>query len=180
LEDIMRFRTLTGLTLAGATLLAACGGSGGGSPTAGAVTGGHARAHPAAATINVRSTQLGDVLVDAQGRTLYGFINDANGTSTCTGACATNWPPLTVASGWTVGTGIDRATFHTITTGTATQLVAGRWPLYRFAGDSRPGDVNGQGVERFYAVRADGSLVKDTTTPTAAPSPAPAMSGSGY
>jgi predicted lipoprotein with Yx(FWY)xxD motif len=180
LEDIMRFRTLTGLTLAGATLLAACGGSGGGSPTADAVTGSHARAHPTAATISVRSTQLGDVLVDAQGRTLYGFTDDVNGTSTCTGECATNWPPLTVASGWTAGNGIDRAAFHTVTTGTATQLVAGRWPLYRFAGDSRPGDVNGQGVERFFVVRADGSLVKGTTAPTAAPSPAPAMSSSGY
>ena len=65
----------------------------------GAAGGAPVRAHPkAAATISVRSTSLGDVLVDAQGRTLYGFTNDANGTSTCTGACATNWPPLTVAA----------------------------------------------------------------------------------
>src|SRR4051812_14712310 len=178
-EDTMRLRTFTGLTLAGATLLAACGGSGGGSPTAGAATGAHARAHPTAATVDVRSTRFGDVLVDAQGRSLYGFTHDTEGTSTCTGACATNWPPLTVAAAWTTGTGVDRATFHTITTGTATQLVAGRWPLYRFAGDSRPGDVNGQSVESFFLVRPDGSLVKDPT-PTAAPSTAPAMSSRGY
>lgn len=177
----MKFRTLAGVTLAGATLLAACGGSGGGSPTAGAVTATHARAHPkAAATISVRSTSLGDVLVDAQGRTLYGFTNDVNGTSTCTGACATNWPPLTVAAGWTAGSGIDRANFHTVATGTSSQLVAGRWPLYRFVGDSRPGDVTGQGSEGFFVVRADGSLFKGATAPTATPSTAPPMSGSGY
>jgi predicted lipoprotein with Yx(FWY)xxD motif len=177
----MRIRTVAGLTVAGATLLAACGG-GGGSPTAAAATGGHARAHPAAAaaTVGVRTTALGPVLVDAQGRTLYGFTNDAAGTSTCTGACAQNWPPLTVTTSWTAGSGLDRATFHTTPSGSAMQLVAGRWPLYRFAGDRRPGDVNGQGVEHFFVVRADGSLFKGTTAPTSAPSPAPAMSGRGY
>ena len=89
MEDIMRFRTLTGFTLAGATLLAACGGSGGGAADGRRhrTAGRHART-PTAATVNVRTTSLGDVLVDAQGRTLYGFTNDANGTSTCTGACA--------------------------------------------------------------------------------------------
>src|SRR3954467_3072449 len=140
LEDIMRFRTLTGLTLAGATLLAACGGSGGGSPTADAVTGSHARAHPTAATISVRSTQLGDVLVDAQGRTLYGFTDDVNGTSTCTGVCATSWPALRAAPGWTAGAGLDRATFRIVGTGASMQLATAKWPLYRYAGDSGPGD----------------------------------------
>src|SRR5204862_6009553 len=105
----MHTRTLAGVTLAGATLLAACGGGGSTAPQA-AASGGATPAHPAT-TISVRSTQLGTVLVDAQGRTLYGFANDAKGTSTCAGACATNWPPLTVTPGWTAGAGIDKATF---------------------------------------------------------------------
>ena len=176
----MRYRMLAGFTIAGATLLAACGGGGGSAPQAAASDDG-ARTHPTAAAVKLRTTQLGDVLVDANGRTLYAFTNDANGVSTCTGACAANWPPLTVTSGWTAGAGIDRATFHTVPDGTQAQLVAGRWPLYRFAGDSRPGDVNGQGsLGKWFVVRDDGSLVKDTTAPTSTPSSAPAMSSSGY
>ena len=80
----MKIRTVAGLTIAGATFLAACGGGGSTATQAAASTGG-ARAHPSAATVGVRSTRLGDVLVDAQGRTLYGFTNDTAGTSTCTG-----------------------------------------------------------------------------------------------
>jgi predicted lipoprotein with Yx(FWY)xxD motif len=188
LEDIMRYRVLAGLTVAGAMLLAACGGGGSSAPQAAASGGGGARTHPAtaaahpatAAAVTVRTTRLGDVLADAKGRTLYAFINDTNGVSTCTGVCAATWPPLTVTADWTAGSGIDRANFHTIANGASAQLVAGRWPLYRFAGDSRPGDVNGQGLESFYVVRPDGSLFKGTSAHTSTPNPMPAMSGSGY
>jgi predicted lipoprotein with Yx(FWY)xxD motif len=178
-EDTMHTRTLAAVTLAGAALLAACGGGGSAAPQVAGSSGG-AQHHAPAATIAVRSTALGDVLVDAHGRTLYGFTNDTAGTSTCTGVCAAEWPPLNVTAGWTSGTGVDRATFHTVARGTDTQLVAGRWPLYRFVGDRRPGDVTGQGVESFFVVRADGSLFKGTAAPTGAPSPMPAMSGRGY
>ena len=41
-------------------------------------------------------TELGDVLVDADGLTLYGFTKDADGTPTCEGDCAEAWPPLLV------------------------------------------------------------------------------------
>ena len=158
----MRIRTLTGLTLAGATLLAACGGSGGGSPTAGAVTGGHARAHPAAATINVRSTQLGDVLVDAQGRTLYGFTDDANGTPTCSGACAKAWPAEKASDTPVAGDGIDGKLLTTVDgTDGGQQLKVGKWPVYTFAGDAAPGDTNGQGsANKWFVIGADGKLIK--------------------
>ena len=102
---------------------------------------------------------------------MYAFINDTNGVSTCTGACAVTWPPLTVTAGWTAGSGNDRANFHTIANGASAELVAGRWPLYRFAGDSRPGDVNGQGLESFYVVRPGGSLFKGTAASDEHPEP---------
>jgi predicted lipoprotein with Yx(FWY)xxD motif len=181
MEDIMRIRMLTGVTLAGATLLAACGGGGGSTPAASPAGPATKTRSAPAATVAVRSTSLGDVLVDAQGRTLYGFVNDTNGTSTCTGACAQNWPPLHVGATWTTGSGVDRANFHVVGTGASMQLASAKWPLYTFAGDQRPGDVNGQGVERFYAVAPDGSLIKSAAT-AATPSTtnAPAMSSSGY
>ena len=184
----MRIPALAGVTLAGATLLAACGGGGGSSPVAAAPQ--HEHPTPAAtAAVAVRTTSLGDVLVDAHGRTLYGFANDTNGTSTCTGACAANWPLVTVGAGWSTGSGRrPRARSTRSAPARRRSSSSGRWPLYHFAGDTKPGDVNGQGVEKFYAVRPDGSLVKDATatagasTPSSSPSPmtAPAMTGRGY
>jgi predicted lipoprotein with Yx(FWY)xxD motif len=180
-EDIMRIRMLTLATLAGATLLAACG-SGGGSTSAASPARHATKTGTApAATVSVRSTSLGDVHVDAQGHTLYGFVNDTSGMSTCTGVCAQTWPPLHVTATWTAGTGLDRASFHVVGTGASAQLASAKWPLYTFAGDRRPGDVTGQGVERFYAVAPDGSLIKGTaaSSPSSATT-APAMSTSGY
>ena len=41
------------------------------------------------------------------------------------------------------------------------QLKAGDWPLYTFAGDSAPGDVNGQGVnEVWFVVSPDGTIIE--------------------
>jgi len=174
---------LVGVTLAGATVLAACGGGGGGGPQT-ALSGG-AGTHPTAATVSVRHTSLGDVLVDARGRTLYAFAGDTGGTSTCTGTCATTWPPYTVTKTVTAGKGLDATTLHTVMTAGATQVVAGRWPLYHFVGDTAAGDVTGQGVERFFVVRPDGSMVGATATTSPAPTSArsrvaPVGSGPGY
>jgi predicted lipoprotein with Yx(FWY)xxD motif len=46
------------------------------------------------ATVNVRSTSLGKILVDSQGRTLYLFEKDTGPKSTCSGACTSAWPPF--------------------------------------------------------------------------------------
>ena len=41
-----------------------------------------------------RSTDLGDVLTDAKGMTLYTYDPDKPGKSNCTGFCAVVWPPV--------------------------------------------------------------------------------------
>jgi predicted lipoprotein with Yx(FWY)xxD motif len=47
------------------------------------------------ATIKTRSaSKLGKILVNGNSQTLYLFEKDKNGKSACSGACATNWPPL--------------------------------------------------------------------------------------
>jgi predicted lipoprotein with Yx(FWY)xxD motif len=190
LEEIMRLRVITGVAIAGALLLAACGGSGSHSSSASTPI----KSTKATAAVSLGMTPLGNVLVDSEGRTLYGFTNDTNGMTSCYGTCAQNWPPTTVSAGWTAGTGLNRAVFHTIKRADGQlQLVAGKWPLYRFAGDSQPGDVNGQGsLGKWFVVRADGSLMKGTASPSASPNTAPstspssssgsspAASGSGY
>src|SRR6187200_517356 len=40
------------------------------------------------------SAEHGKYLVDATGKTLYMMAKDAKGTSSCSDACATQWPPL--------------------------------------------------------------------------------------
>jgi predicted lipoprotein with Yx(FWY)xxD motif len=179
-EVTMKIRAL-GTMIAGSALLAACGGYGGSSSAAPAR---HPDAHAKAATapsVAVRSTSLGDVLVDAQGHTLYGFADDTQGTSTCTGSCAAIWPALTAGSGLTVGARLDRTTFHTSANGSQQQVVAGRWPLYRYAGDRQPGDVNGQGLEHFFAVRPDGTLLMQAGVSTGTPmTAARSTAGTGW
>lgn len=113
------------------------------------------------ADVQVGETDLGEVLTDAEGFTLYGFTNDADGQPTCTGECAGTWPALLVEDEPSLGEGLDAETFTTVDgVEGGTQVVAGKWPLYRFAGDGGPGDVNGQGSgDVWFAVAPDGSLI---------------------
>jgi predicted lipoprotein with Yx(FWY)xxD motif len=100
----------------------------------------------AAVALKAASSSLGQILVDAQGRTLYAFTNDVNAQTTCTGTCAEAWPPQIVDESWTVAPGLDSGIFSTSARGDGTlQLMAGKFPLYYFSGDAKPGDVNGQG-----------------------------------
>jgi predicted lipoprotein with Yx(FWY)xxD motif len=102
------------------------------------------------------NAQLGNVLVDSRGMTLYTFKSDApGGKSTCTGQCAVNWPPLLVAPGAqpSAGTGVTASKLGTITRPDgATQVTYNNMPLYFFFKDKAPGDVNGQGVGSVWYV----------------------------
>ncbi len=174
----MRRALLTALT--GATLtLAACGSSttvpaAQPGTTKPAGTGGYGpygtpSAAPAttvpvagAASVRVGDSQAGPILVGPDGRTLYAFTKDSAGTSTCVGGCAEAWPPATVDGPVVVEGGADAALFTTVerSDGT-TQLKAGSWPLYYFAGDTAPGQHNGQGSGgSWFVVSQDGDLVE--------------------
>ena len=101
------------------------------------------------ATVGVENTNLGKVLDDSQGRTLYVFQADSGTKSNCSGACATNWPPLT-SSNPTVGKGANASMVGTSKRSDGkTQVTYNGHPLYTFAGDSGPGDTSGQGVNAF-------------------------------
>ena len=115
----------------------------------------------APAPVSTATTSLGDVLVDASGMTLYGFTKDADGNSSCNDKCAEAWPPLTIDSDQ-LPAGLDAKVFSVIARADGShQLKAGKWPLYRFAGDSAPGDVNGQGSGgSWFVVAPDGKLIK--------------------
>lgn len=110
------------------------------------------------ATLALADSSAGRVLVDSHGMSLYLFSPDDQGDSTCYDACAQNWPPLTVAGDITVGEGLDDGLLGTVTrTDGSTQVTYGGWPLYYFARDSAPGDINGQGVsDVWYLLNAKG------------------------
>jgi len=106
----------------------------------------------------------GKALVDGQGRTLYLFEADKNGTSACTGACAAAWPPVTVTGTPQAGSGVSQALLGTIkrSDGT-TQITYNGHPLYYFAGDTGTGEDHGQGSKAFgagwYVVNASGAKI---------------------
>lgn len=115
------------------------------------------------AVVEVTDNALGQILVDADGMTLYGFTADTAGESTCYDQCATNWPPLLVddAAAAVAGAGLDASLITTVerTDGTI-QVKYGDWPLYYFANDAAAGDTNGQAVgDVWYVVDAAGELI---------------------
>jgi len=153
---------------AGATLaLVACGGSDAAdepaTPAPAEDVADEAAGAPAASSstlIAIGSTSEGDVLTDAAGLSLYGFTPDVGGTPTCTDGCAQAWPLVTV-DGDSLPDGLDASVFSVVThPDGSTQLAAGGWPLYYFAGDAAPGDVNGQGSGgNWFLAAPDGSLI---------------------
>ena len=121
------------------------------------------------ATVAIASSSLGDILVDADGRTLYAFTKDKGDQSACSGPCADNWPALVGDA--TAGSGVQASMLSTSMQASGdAQVTYGGKPLYYFAGDAKPGDTNGQGVGSvWYALSADGNLVKQKATGGAYP-----------
>jgi predicted lipoprotein with Yx(FWY)xxD motif len=110
-------------------------------------------------TLAVANTNLGPVIVDGQGFTLYLFTKDQGTTSVCYKRCATEWPATVVTGTPTIGSGLDKSLLGTTKrTDGKTQVTYGGHPLYRFAPDKAPGDTNGQNVLGiWFVVGANGN-----------------------
>jgi predicted lipoprotein with Yx(FWY)xxD motif len=145
--------------------VAACGGGGGGSASSGGAA--YSQSAPAktapAATVKVATTKLGRILTDSNGRTLYLFEKDKGAASACSGACASIWPPVTAAG---AGRGVSAAELGSIkrADGKTEATYAGH-PLYTYAGDAKPGDTRGQGLDQFgaewYVLAPNGHKIDD-------------------
>jgi predicted lipoprotein with Yx(FWY)xxD motif len=113
-------------------------------------------------------TQLGSVLVDARGRTLYVFAKDKHGRSACYGACAAYWPPLLSSAKPRPGRGVRASLLGLAkrTDGKRQVTYAGH-PLYRFSGDTKAGATTGEGLTDFGgawdAIAASGRAVEPTS-----------------
>ena len=121
-------------------------------------------------TIGAQSEgNLGTVLVDSQGRTIYLFEKDSGTKSSCFGGCASAWPPVRASGKPTVGSGLNASLVDTTprSDGQA-QVTYNGHPLYLFAGDQSAGQTNGQGLTEFggswFALSTDGNPV--TTQPS--------------
>ncbi|WP_329389322.1 hypothetical protein OG625_35870 [Streptomyces sp. NBC_01351] len=115
------------------------------------------------ASVRVADSELGPILVDGAGRTLYGFTKDKAGASNCDADCVAVWPAL-IAPEVSAGAGAEaKLVDKTPLTEGATQARYGDWPLYYYVGDAVPGDVSGQGLDdEWFVIGADGKLVKRT------------------
>jgi predicted lipoprotein with Yx(FWY)xxD motif len=158
--------------LAGATALvvvalavAGCGGSGGGNAKSPAPP---KNANGQSVTVGVADENVGKILVDSQGRTLYLFERDSGTKSTCSGACAIEWPPLRATRKPTVGNGANASIVATSARSDGEQQVTyNGHPLYLFSADQTAGDTNGQGVNAFgglwYVLSSSGNEITTST-----------------
>ena len=125
----------------------------------------------------------GTYLVGASGRALYLWVADTSHRSSCAGACAKFWPPLTTKAAPVAASGVTAAQLGTITrSGGVKQVTYDGHPLYYFAADTSKGSLKGQGNNGFGAkwwlVAPSGTAI--TKSAVAKPAAASSSRASGY
>ncbi|HEX3454727.1 MAG TPA: hypothetical protein VHS03_08885 [Gaiellaceae bacterium] len=116
--------------------------------------------------VKTRKTGVGTVIVDGKAsHTLYLFEKDKNGKSSCSGACASNWPPYLTKGKPKAGAGAKQSLLGTFKRSNGTlQVTYNKHPLYWFKFDKAAGSTKGQDVEAFggswYVVSAKGAAIK--------------------
>jgi predicted lipoprotein with Yx(FWY)xxD motif len=108
------------------------------------------------------------VLTNARGFTLYMFAPDSATASKCNGSCAQLWPPVT--GGVTAGPGVTGALGTITRADGSSQATYNGHPVYTYAGDTQPGQANGNGINGVW---------HEVTTSATVPSPA-GTGGNGY
>jgi predicted lipoprotein with Yx(FWY)xxD motif len=160
--------------LVAALALAACGsdsstksGSGGAGSSSSSTT----TAKTAAVILAKQSPDLGMILVDTQGRTVYTLTNGGKAVA-CTGACLTAWPPVMVPSGEkTASGGPGVKGLGVASQASGEQVTSDGLPLYTFQGDTAPGMTKGENLTSFggtwHVVKVSGAATSSTTPTTA-------------
>ena len=126
------------------------------------------------ATVSLRKTTLGMILVRSNGHALYLFGKDRNGESACSASCAQFWPPVLSRSKPTAGPGVHASLLGTTKRSDGSvQVTYNKHPLYTYALDKQAGQTKGEGVSAFgakwYVLSAKGTaIVKTPTTGTTA------------
>ena len=150
------------LLLAGLILAATSGAA------AASSAGGAARAQDSrAAKIQLRHTEVGKVLVDSSGFTVFRFSKDPRNSDTCVkiSGCTNLWPPLMSSGRPVAGPGVRSALLSTIKLpGGGRQVTYAGHPLYRYSAATGKGETGYVGAQQFggswYALNAAGGSVK--------------------
>jgi len=187
--ETVRLGAALGVSVGVVALLAACSSAASSSsaPAAAAsaaATGGSATG----LVITTKTSSDGSFLTNGSGQAIYLWMKDGKNSSACSGGCASAWPPVTTTGGLTASGGASMADLSTFTRSDGSKQVAyDGHPLYYFVGDSKPGEVTGQGSDEFGAkwwlVGPAGTAitaavtVSSGATPAASASSAPAKSG---
>ncbi len=91
-------------------------------------------------------------LTGASGRAIYLWVADKGSTSSCSGACAKAWPPVTTTGSPTAGSGVTASMLGTTKRSDGTEQVTyDGHPLYYFVADTASGTTKGQGSDSFGA-----------------------------
>src|SRR6266576_3065711 len=91
-------------------------------------------------TVSLSKTKLGKILVSSKGHTLYMFAKDKNSKSSCSGSCATFWPPYLQHGKATAGSGVKASLLGTTRRSNGSlQVTYNQHPLYSFALDKKAG-----------------------------------------
>ena len=135
------------------------------------------------ATVSAASNAtLGKIIVGSNGLTLYDYTVDHGKVVKCVGACAAQWPPVLIAKNAkpVAGPGITASKLGTVKRPDGTmQVTYGGYALYRFAGDTKKGQVNGQGIEKeWYVIAPSGALVKAAPAAATAGTSSPSSTSS--
>src|SRR2546423_11455449 len=95
------------------------------------------------ATVSVaNNSDLGPILVDAKGRTLYLFKKDESDESYCNGSCAKVWPPLTTNGAPKALSGVAASKLDTLKRDDGTtQVIFDGHPLYKYVDDKASCDT---------------------------------------
>jgi predicted lipoprotein with Yx(FWY)xxD motif len=122
-------------------------------------------------TVSLRKANLGLILVNARGHTLYLFAKDRNAKSSCNGGCATFWPPLLSRGKPTAGSGVKPSLLGTTRRSNGSmQVTYNKHPLYTYALDKQAGQTKGEGNSLFgakwWAVSAKGRAVVRVPNPS--------------
>lgn len=116
-----------------------------------------------AAELKTASSGAGQIVVDAKGMSIYFFTKDVkdSGTSACTGACITAWPPVLTESDSPAVDGVTGTVGTIATPEGKKQVTVNGLPVYYYIQDKAAGDITGQGVnDVWYLVSPAGEMVK--------------------
>ncbi|HEY2768962.1 MAG TPA: hypothetical protein VGI87_00215 [Solirubrobacteraceae bacterium] len=117
------------------------------------------------ATLKLRNTQAGKILVNGRGFTVYSFSKDRPNTDNCNSTCQRVWPPVTAKGKPVAGPGLKKSLIGTISLPNGEkQVTYAKHPLYTYIADGGPGETSYIGTfqagGKWYALNGSGHLVK--------------------